>query len=117
MFLFGLFAMSGIFYNDVLALVSIVGSLILFLGSFPNSALKPLIGLAEWSSAPLVFGTPQGQCAVRLFPGPDGGPLVDEEKSGKACASAAKRSRRKIEIKDNVSSPFVGFKDVIARAA
>jgi hypothetical protein len=57
MFLFILFAMSGVFYNDVLALVSIIGSLILFLGSFPNSALKPLIGLAEWSSAPLVFGT------------------------------------------------------------
>ena len=57
MFLFVLFAMSGVFYNDVLALVSFLGSLILFLGSFPHSALKPLIGLAEWSSAPLVFGT------------------------------------------------------------
>jgi hypothetical protein len=57
MFLFILFAMSGVFYNDVLALVSVSGSLILFLGSFPNSPFKPLIGLAEWSSAPLVFGT------------------------------------------------------------
>lgn len=49
-------AASGYFYNDVLALVSFLGSLILFLDSFPHSPFKRWIGLAEWSSAPLVFG-------------------------------------------------------------
>jgi hypothetical protein len=56
MFLFILFGMSAVFYNDVLALVSVLGSLLLFLGSPPNSPFRPLSGLAEWSSAPLVFG-------------------------------------------------------------
>ena len=45
------------FYNDVLALISILGSVVLFLGSFPRSPFKRWIGLAEWNSAPLVFGT------------------------------------------------------------
>ena len=49
--------MSGYFYNDVLVLISILGSSVLFLGSFPHSPFKCLMGLAEWSSAPLVFGT------------------------------------------------------------
>lgn len=57
MFLLTLFAMSGVFYNDVLALISILGSIILFFGSFPYSPLKRLTGLAEWNIAPLVFGT------------------------------------------------------------
>jgi hypothetical protein len=48
---------SAYFYNDVLGLISLLGSLLWFLGSLPNSPLKRLIGLAEWSSAPLVFGT------------------------------------------------------------
>lgn len=57
MFLFTLFAMSGVFFNDMLALVSIAGSIILFLGAFPDSPFQRLTGLAEWNSAPLVFGT------------------------------------------------------------
>ena len=48
---------SAYFYNDVLGLISLLGSLLWFLGSLPNSPLKRWIGLAEWSSAPLVFGT------------------------------------------------------------
>ena len=52
-----IFAASGYFYNDILVLISILGSSVLFLGSFPQSPFKRLIGLAEWSSAPLVFGT------------------------------------------------------------
>lgn len=51
------FAASAYFYNDVLALISIAGSVVLFLGSFPNSPFKRWIGIAEWNSAPLVFGT------------------------------------------------------------
>ena len=47
---------SAYFYNDVLGLISLLGGILWFLGSFPNSPLKRLIGLAEWSSAPLVFG-------------------------------------------------------------
>ena len=50
-------AASAYFYNDVLGLISMLGTLVWFLGSFPNSPLKRLIGLAEWSSAPLIFGT------------------------------------------------------------
>lgn len=52
-----IFAASGYFYNDVLVLISILGSSVLFLGSFPHSPFKRLIGLAEWSSAPFVFAT------------------------------------------------------------
>jgi hypothetical protein len=48
---------SAYFYNDVLGLISLLGGLVWFLGTFPNSPFKRLIGLAEWSSAPLVFGT------------------------------------------------------------
>jgi hypothetical protein len=48
---------SAYFYNDVLAIISIAGSVVLFLSSFPNSPFKRLVGLAEWNSAPLVFGT------------------------------------------------------------
>ena len=54
---FVIFAACAYFYNDVLALISILGSVILCLGSFPGFPFKRLIGLAEWNSAPLVFGT------------------------------------------------------------
>ena len=57
MSILAIFAASGYFYNDVLVLISILGSSVLFLGSFPHSPFKRLIGLAEWSSAPFVFGT------------------------------------------------------------
>jgi hypothetical protein len=50
-------AMSAYFYNDVLGLISLLGSVVLFLGTFPGSRFKRWIGLAEWNSAPLVFGT------------------------------------------------------------
>ena len=50
-------AASAYFYNDVLGLMSLAGGIVWFLGSRPDSPLKRLIGLAEWSSAPLVFGT------------------------------------------------------------
>ena len=54
---FVIFAAAAFFYNDVLALISILGSAILFLGSSSNSPSKRLMSLAEWNSAPLVFGT------------------------------------------------------------
>jgi len=61
-----IFAMSAFFYNDLLALISILGSIILFLGVFPNSPFKRFIGLAEWNSAPLVFGTFFQLCFVLI---------------------------------------------------
>ena len=50
-------AASAYFYNDVLAILSLLGSLVLFLGTFPQSPFKRLQKLAEWYIAPLVFGT------------------------------------------------------------
>jgi hypothetical protein len=52
-----IFAASAFFYNDVLALISFVGSLLLFLGAFPKSAIQRFTTLAEWNSAPLAFGS------------------------------------------------------------
>ena len=52
-----IFAASGVFYNDVLVIISVLGSIILFLGSFPNSPLRRFIGLAEWCISAVVFGT------------------------------------------------------------
>lgn len=51
-----IFAMSGNVYNDVLALVSIVGTLIMFLGSLPNSPVRRYIGIGEWSLSAVFFG-------------------------------------------------------------
>ena len=59
-----LFAMSGYFYNDVLVLISILGSSVLFITAFPHSPFERLIGLAEWSSAPIVFGTLFQVCLI-----------------------------------------------------
>jgi hypothetical protein len=50
-------AASAYFYNDVLAILSLLGSLVLFLGAFPESPFKRLQKVAEWYIAPLVFGT------------------------------------------------------------
>lgn len=50
-------AASAYFYNDVLAIISLLGSLVLFLASFPQSPFQRLRGLAEWYIAPLAFGT------------------------------------------------------------
>ena len=52
-----IFTASAYFYNDVLALISFLGSVVLFLAAFPNSPLQGFASLAEWNSAPLVFGT------------------------------------------------------------
>ena len=57
MFLLYLFAMSSVFFNDVLVTISIAGSLLLLLGSFPKSPFRWLVGLAEWNIAPLIFGS------------------------------------------------------------
>lgn len=50
-------AASAYFYNDVLVIISLLGSLVLFLGAFRESPFKRLHKLAEWYIAPLVFGT------------------------------------------------------------
>jgi len=51
-----LFAISGGFYNDVLALVSVTGCILWFIGSFPK-AHRLYTEIGEWSSAPVVFGS------------------------------------------------------------
>lgn len=50
-------AMSGMIYNDVLALVSVIGCSFMFLGALFGAPLRRLGELGEWSSAPLVFGS------------------------------------------------------------
>lgn len=45
------------FYNDVLSIISVVGTLALFLAAIPRLPFQRLTGLAQWYSAPLVFGT------------------------------------------------------------
>jgi len=53
-----IFAASGFFFNDVLAILSVVGSVFLFLGSlFSNDISARLVSLGEWGMAPLVFGS------------------------------------------------------------
>lgn len=58
MFLLNLYGMSAIFFNDILAMLSAVGGLLLLIGSFsPNKVSSWLISLGEWSLAPLIFGS------------------------------------------------------------
>ena len=57
MSIMSVFAASGLFFNDVLAILSVVGSILLFLGSLPSKISSRLVGLGEWGMAPLVFGS------------------------------------------------------------
>jgi hypothetical protein len=58
MSILSIFAASGYFFNDVLAILSVVGSVLLFLSLlFSNGISTRLVSLGEWGMAPLVFGS------------------------------------------------------------
>ena len=52
-----IFAMIGIAINDLVAIISVVGSAILFIGSFSKVPLKRYGRIADWSIVGLVLGT------------------------------------------------------------
>jgi len=54
--LLNIFALIGITINDLLALFSVLGSLILLFGAFSKAPLKRYGKIAEWSILGLVFG-------------------------------------------------------------
>jgi len=57
MSILSIFAAIGYFFNDVLAILGAVGTILLFLGSlFSNDISARLVSLGEWGMAPLVFG-------------------------------------------------------------
>ena len=45
------------FYNDVLVIVSLLGSMVRFAAALGVHPFERLVPLAEWHIAPLVFGT------------------------------------------------------------
>lgn len=51
-----IFAMMGMVIDDLLAILSVVGSVILFIGSFSNTSLRRYGPIANWSIGGLVFG-------------------------------------------------------------
>jgi len=50
------FAMIGMVINDLLAILSVLGSVILLFGAFSKAPLKRYGKIAEWSILGLVFG-------------------------------------------------------------
>ncbi|MBK8421777.1 hypothetical protein [Candidatus Villigracilis saccharophilus] len=54
--LIGFFALIGMSINDLLAIFSVIGSLILFLGAFSKTPLKKYGDIANYSILGLVFG-------------------------------------------------------------
>lgn len=54
--LLNLFAMVGMVIDDLLATLSVIGSVVLFLGSFSKAPLKRYGKIADWSIAGLIFG-------------------------------------------------------------
>jgi hypothetical protein len=54
--LFVILAMSGNFYNDVLALISVVGTFLMLLGSIPGGPSRRLAAVSEWSLSVVFFG-------------------------------------------------------------
>ncbi len=50
------FAMVGMFINDLTAAISVLGSVILLFGAFSKAPLKRYGRIADWSIAGLVFG-------------------------------------------------------------
>jgi hypothetical protein len=50
------FAMVGMMINDLMAILSLLGSTILLLGSFSKAPLKRYGRIADWSVLGLVFG-------------------------------------------------------------
>lgn len=55
--LLNVFAMIGFVINDLVSIISVLGSLILFVGSFSNAPLKRYGRIADWSIMGLVLGT------------------------------------------------------------
>jgi hypothetical protein len=51
-----LFAMVGMVINDLLAIFSVVGSVILLFGAFSKARLKRYGQIADWSILGLIFG-------------------------------------------------------------
>jgi hypothetical protein len=54
--LLNIFAMVGMVIDDLLAIFSVVGSLILLIGSFSNAPMRRYGSIANWSIMGLVFG-------------------------------------------------------------
>jgi hypothetical protein len=54
--LFIILAVSGNFYNDVLALISIVGTFMMLLGSIPGISLPKMAAIGEWCLSAVFFG-------------------------------------------------------------
>lgn len=54
--LFILLALSGNFYNDVLALISVAGTFLMLIGSIPGIPLRRLAAIGEWSLSAVFFG-------------------------------------------------------------
>jgi hypothetical protein len=50
------FAMVGMFINDLIAILGLLGSTILLLGSFSKAPLKRYGRIADWSILGIVFG-------------------------------------------------------------
>lgn len=51
-----LFAMIGMMFNDLMAILSLLGSTILLFGAFSKAPLKRYGQIADWSVLGLVFG-------------------------------------------------------------
>lgn len=54
--LLNIFAMIGLVINDLVAIVSVIGSVILFVGSFSSASLRRYGRIADWSILGLVLG-------------------------------------------------------------
>jgi hypothetical protein len=54
--LFTILAVSGNFFNDVLALVSVTGTFMMLLGSIPGLSLRKVAAIGEWSLSAVFFG-------------------------------------------------------------
>jgi len=54
--LLNVFAMVGMFINDLIAGISVLGSTILLFGAFSKAPLKRYGRIADWSIVGLVFG-------------------------------------------------------------
>ena len=51
-----IFAVSGNFYNDVLAVISVVGTFMMLVGSISGGSLRRFVDIGEWSLAAVFFG-------------------------------------------------------------
>ena len=58
-----IFAMMGLMIDDLLAILSVIGSLILLIGSFSKAPLRRYGKIADWSIMGLVLG---GFCQIAM---------------------------------------------------